>query len=165
LGSYLEQEEYPREEIHLRRERKIRDYHRQQELEAKIEKWRQRSDRWCIEEEEEEYREMILVHCKLQILEMWNVLDSISKEMELLKRRPLHHQTERMKSKPVEFGSNLVHSSIEPSSNTGLITLKNHEILYRHVFRPSHRLPTMTMDAYLSREQQRGNIIFPKTIK
>ena len=95
------------------------------------------------------------------------MLDSILTEMEVLnyqrqrENHPLvaqHHYLphEEPKNHDSSIPSIKMLHSLRLLSNSATIPS---EKLRQQVFQPSHRLPTMTIDEYLKREQQRGLIL------
>lgn len=153
MMSYMEQK-ILKEDALLRRERKIRHHLRQKDLEEKMTTWTlSRLERPDEEEEEELHRDIILKQCELQILEVWNILDSLTTEMDLLK-----YQSEKENSQD----KHETNSSLDASKTCyplkllpNSITTLNEE-LRQKVFTSSHRLPTMTIDDYLYMQQQQG---------
>ncbi|WFD31117.1 Type 2A phosphatase-associated protein 42 [Malassezia sp. CBS 17886] len=117
----------------------------------------------------------------LHALRTASCIDSAMQELELLRKAPPAGQDDRMGAPPPENTWRLdspwfskgyqgpllseqrkpmrpftILPSTRPSSGT---TADQRVELQRQVFRPSHRLPTITIDEYLDKEKARGNIV------
>ncbi|KAL5529587.1 hypothetical protein ACEPAG_5572 [Sanghuangporus baumii] len=129
------------------------------------------------EDSEDAIRETILLLLRLQWTQTAAHIESMNQEFELLAKAPREEREERTVS---EENSEDEHWRLEAPS-TSLLT-KQGPLLDVHgkplrpftilpagagersrleseVFRPDHRLPSMTIDQYLEEERRRGNII------
>ncbi|KAI9230075.1 MAG: TAP42-like protein [Piptocephalis tieghemiana] len=167
-----------------RRALKIAQYSKEKTTKAAIQKLEKRSrallesEQEDNEEEKEEVeRNLILSLVELQIQQSLGALESINEELPMIldmeKRKQEHPSssssssdstgwTDRLEGPggrqgPTQWSGPLLTPNGQPA-RPFIITSQRQEVR-DGVFRPSWRLPTMTIDEYLEEEQRRGNII------
>ncbi|CAG8758332.1 1534_t:CDS:2, partial [Racocetra fulgida] len=135
-----------------KREEKIERYKREKETKAKLEMLQQQLISTKDDDKEDINREYILTLINHFIQKSIEQLLLIKQEIDLLNQMRL-----------MESGQG---SSVEMKDDTRIETplrpfviTNQREAIKEQVFRPSWRLPTMTIDEYLQQEAQRGNII------
>lgn len=126
------------------REDKINQFKRKSELSQKVAFLSQA--KLLNEDEEECHREYYLATIDLSILNALDLFSSILQEEQLL-------------SLAKENSSLISSSPKEPKEFKPFVLVSKREQLQSSVFKPGYRLPTMTIDEYLEKEREQGNII------
>jgi immunoglobulin-binding protein 1 len=165
LTHYLSTLSSLREDPLTHRQQKIQRHYKQKEFREKMQQ--SQTDSLKDQDDDAYFRELLLVHVQFQILEMWTILDSILTEMEVSnyqRQRENHprvtqylflsHKAPKNQDIPIPSIKTFRSFRLLPDS-----TNIPNEKLRQQVFQPGHRLPTMTIDKYLRREQQRGLIL------
>jgi len=126
-------------------------------------------------DEEDLMRETTLLVMRLLWVEGFSKLSNIDEELTLLRSVPLEppQASSQSRDHPDEswkldlpqsshgsagFGP-MLNSSGKPLRPFTILPSTSRAALQAQVFRPDHRLPTMTVDEYLEEERRRGNII------
>lgn len=108
-------------------------------------------------------RQYLLLLLELHAVHTAGVLESAMQELELLQHAPAPSEappadpTWRLDSR--FFSGPLLSESGKPLRPFTITSAHDRTQVKNEAFRPSHRLPTMTIDEYLAEEQRRGNII------
>lgn len=134
------------------RDTKIVRLRRSKELETRILEQQPYVERLTDQEreaKEEQVRQLELDKIELALLRTVNELSLVQVELSLLKQGS--DSPDATVKKPLPKGIRRVQ---EPFT-----LLKTRDTVRDGVFRPGHRLPTMTIDEYLAIERQRGGII------
>ncbi|TDL24996.1 serine/threonine protein phosphatase PP2A-associated protein [Rickenella mellea] len=121
------------------------------------------------DEDDDVTREILLLLLRLQWAQVAAHVESMDRELELLKTAPLpenNQEEPKDEDDTWKLDSPSGRSSDGPLLDSSGRPLRNFVILpsersrlQAQVFRPDHRLPTMTIDQYLEGEKRRGNII------
>lgn len=156
-----------------KRNGKIENYRAEKELKAKLETLR-RNPRYLDEDggDEELVREVHLANVTLCVHSTFQALDSLNREIPLLKQAP----APLVPSGPTEVDKDNLSRLDQPlrrlqSVMSGpLLSAQGKPLqpftlvgdraeLAAGVFRPGHNLPTMSIDEYLAEEKRRGNFL------
>jgi immunoglobulin-binding protein 1 len=144
------------------RETKIQDFKKKRELKSKFEVLNTN--------EEEQLREYYIVELELLILEVKEEFWNIHMELEMLNFKI--EQDERMKYKLQD--EERVETRNVPSERPGALLSQKGKVLQpfvitterakreellNGVFKPGHTLPSMSIEEYLDREMERGNML------
>ncbi|KAI9021928.1 TAP42-like protein [Hyaloraphidium curvatum] len=153
-----------------RREDVISRHRRKQKLEEDMATLRERKARG-IEADDEVERQLALTSVAMFVEVALESLDMVEQELKLLREREKaktsmgngqerpSQDRERPREQPDPSGP-LLSSTGKASGPLQTFTLVNdRQALQKKVFGPGYRLPTMSIDEYLDREMQRGNII------
>ncbi|KAF9520601.1 hypothetical protein BS47DRAFT_1286885 [Hydnum rufescens UP504] len=133
-----------------------------------------RTDEAGDEDDEDDVREATLLVIRLCWAQAHSQLDSLKQEMEVLRSAP--PEDERSRSKTMEDDAwrldpqraaggpdgrgALLDAKGKPLRPFTIVSSsKNRASMQADVFKPGHRLPTMTIDDYLAEEARRGNIL------
>lgn len=93
------------------------------------------------------------IHCKL--IESQNELESIATELKILSETT--GSSNVPKTAPLLYKRKCTSPTLKISQP--FVLLRDRQQLSKNVFRPSHNLPTMTIDEYLELERRRGGIV------
>ncbi|ORX54290.1 putative TOR signaling pathway regulator [Piromyces finnis] len=152
------------------REEKIARYKREKETKNKIEELTKQiqiaSERGEENVDEEITRNLILTNIDLFIQQTIQDLEMIKDEMEMVKMMKQMREKQGPNSERVDNSAN----NFAPIPTSGpLLSQKGKPLRpfvivdqkerLNQVFRPSHNLPTMTIDEFLENERKRGNIL------
>lgn len=99
---------------------------------------------------EDAERERAKINLQIQAIEASNEMESILSELALLKHRAGGGEAAHPPARPLARVSRVT----EP-----FVLVKDRVQMSRDVFRPGHRLPTMTIDEYLALERRQGGIL------
>lgn len=113
------------------------------------------------QEEEEWTRNVAMAQLGAQSLEAQGELESILVEMSLLRLRDAAEPLDMRTASPGSSPPSAPPPPIKPLKP--FVLLNTRQQLRDQVFRPGHRLPTMTIDEYLELERQRGGILEHRT--
>ncbi len=163
-----------------RRDTKIAWYKREKQLKAKLEHLSQYPS--ALEKDDAAVRELYRAEIDLHTHNTFHVLDLIAQELQILSLAPpappLGPSPSEIDSRQRNAQREAYNDRLDPSLSQLLRNGKAGPILSKEgkplqpftlldtryrlqngVFRPDHRLPTMTIDEYLEEEQRRGGII------
>lgn len=162
----------------LRRDGKIANFRAEKELKNKLEALR-RNPRYLDHGDEELVREVYLLNLTFAIHSTFQALDSVNREVPLLKQAPLPLApgiTEELDpstrlDRPLRRLQSVMNGPLLSQQGKPLqpFTLVGSRTeLQQGVFRSGHNLPTMSIDEYLEEERRQGNIlqggVEPKTV-
>ncbi|CAG8547984.1 357_t:CDS:2, partial [Cetraspora pellucida] len=151
-----------------KRVEKIERYKREKETKAKLEMLQQRLISIKDDDKEDINREYILSLIDLFIQKSIEQLLVIKQEIDLLNQ--MRKMVDSGQGSSVEMNDDTRIETVQRDHNGPLLSqdgrplrpfviTNQREAIKEQVFRPSWRLPTMTIDEYLEQEAQRGNII------
>lgn len=136
-----------------KREELILEYKRQKELEANIKLLESRDD-------EEGMRDLFLKDLELQIIKSKQLLKSNTQELELLENHSdISLRLEKYGDSRLDMKNDGALLSREGKVLRPFIIRSNRQELKSNVFKPGHNLPSMTIDEYLEKEFERGNVL------
>jgi len=154
------------------REEKIARYKREKETKNKIEELTKQiqiaSERGEENVDEEITRNLILTNIDLFIQQTIQDLEMIKDEMEMVKMMKQMRERQGSGSDKVDNPADRNNFAPIPTSGPLLsqkgkplrpFVIVDHKERLNQVFRPSHNLPTMTIDEFLENERKRGNIL------
>ncbi|CAG8532622.1 11153_t:CDS:2, partial [Dentiscutata erythropus] len=155
-------------DVAKKRMEKIERYKREKETKAKLEMLQKQLFSIGDDDKEDINREYILTFIDLFIQKSIEQLLSIKQEADLLNQ--MRKMEEIGQSSSVEMRDDNRIETVSRDHNGPLLSqdgrplrpfviTSQREAIKERVFRPSWRLPTMTIDEYLEQEAQRGNII------
>merc|ERR1712000_396167 len=159
-------------DMSAKRDTKIAAFKAEKQLKDKLEALRQ-NPRYLQNGDEEVIREVYLTNVAYRIHKTFHALDSINREIDLLKAVPdepeprVKEIEERdddtrldgpMRMKP-GTGGPLLSKAGKPLQPFTLLGANARSERTKGVFRSGHNLPTMTIDEYLEEERRQGNII------
>jgi len=109
-------------------------------------------------DDEERVREQALTIIRCKLIESQNELESIEMELKILSETT---GSSRVNDAPktVPLSDKHQRTPYTLKVTQPLVLLSDRKQLAKNVFRPSHNLPTMTIDEYLELERRRGGIV------
>ena len=155
----------------LRRDGKIANFRAEKELKTKLETLR-RNPRYLEHGDEELVREVHLTNVTFAIHSTFNALDSLNRELSLLKTAPSPLAPGVTKDSEIDTATRLDRPlrRLQSVMNGPLLSKQGKPLqpftlvgsrteIQQGVFRSGHNLPTMSIDEYLAEEKRQGNFL------